>query len=225
MKKRGEQVISTPNNEKITRTFMKDEAHQKLRSWIISGKLGPGTKLRDKELSEMLGISRTPVREALLMLESDGLIETKANRWTIVTAIDLDKAEENYSIVWTLEALAMKLAFPNFSVSDIDEMKALNEQFKILVHNGEEASALEMDNAFHNKIIQLSKNEELRKLLVSVKLKIQRIESHYFSQKEFLKTSYDEHCEIIQSIINKDVKRAEDAIVSNWKKSLARLRE
>jgi len=225
VKKRGEQVISTPNNEKITRTFMKDEAHQKLRSWIISGKLGPGTKLRDKELSEMLGISRTPVREALLMLESDGLIETKANRWTIVTAIDLDKAEENYSIVWTLEALAMKLAFPNFSVSDIDEMKALNEQFKILVHNGEEASALEMDNAFHNKIIQLSKNEELRKLLVSVKLKIQRIESHYFSQKEFLKTSYDEHCEIIQSIINKDVKRAEDAIVSNWKKSLARLRE
>ncbi len=218
-------MISTPNNEKITRTFMKDEAHQKLRSWIISGKLGPGTKLRDKELSEMLGISRTPVREALLMLESDGLIETKANRWTIVTAIDLDKAEENYSIVWTLEALAMKLAFPNFSVSDIDEMKALNEQFKILVHNGEEASALEMDNAFHNKIIQLSKNEELRKLLVSVKLKIQRIESHYFSQKEFLKTSYDEHCEIIQSIINKDVKRAEDAIVSNWKKSLARLRE
>lgn len=213
------------NDAKIRRTFMKDEAYQKLRLWIVSGEMAPGTKLRDQELSEKLGISRTPIREALLMLENDGLVETKANRWTIVSEIDLNKAEENYVIVWTLEGLAIRLGLPHFTDTDIEELELLNEQLQKLVDNGNNDSALEVDNAFHDKIIRMSKSEELRKLLINVKLKIQRIEAYYFAQKQFLHTSYEEHQIIIQAIRDCNEVRAEQALTANWKKSLDRLRE
>lgn len=98
--------------QKLKRTFMKDEVYNRLREWIITGELEPGAKLRDQDLSETLGISRTPIREALLRLENDGLVVTKANRWTLVAPIDLEEAESIYSIVWTLESLAMEQALP-----------------------------------------------------------------------------------------------------------------
>lgn len=218
-------MTSGKNEMKIKRTFMKDEAYQKLRKWIISGELAPGTKLRDKELSETMGISRTPIREALLMLENDGLVETKANRWTLVSFIDLNKAEETYAIVWTLECLAMELAFESFTDADIKELEKLNENLNALIKNEDRTSALEADNAFHDKIIRMSKNEELQKLLVNLKLKIQRIESHYFDQKEFMQTSYMEHNQIINFIRKKELKSAEETLKANWKNSLNRLRE
>src|SRR5699024_618422 len=115
---------------------MKDEAYHKIRSWIISGNLKSGTRLRDQELSEMLGISRTPIREALLMLENEGFVETKANRWTIVSSIDLDKAKENYILVWNLECLALNLAFEKFTEKDINELKNINEELNNLLTNG-----------------------------------------------------------------------------------------
>lgn len=76
---------------------MRDEVYRTLRNWIITGKLKPETKLKDKDLSETLGISRTPIREALLRLEDDGLVITKANRWTLVAPIELKEAENLYS--------------------------------------------------------------------------------------------------------------------------------
>ena len=73
--------------KKISRTFVKDEAYNLLAQRIINGELKPCERLRVQELSDDLGISRTPVREALLQLESEGLVMTKANRWTIVSPI------------------------------------------------------------------------------------------------------------------------------------------
>jgi len=217
--------IINRSETKIKRTFMKDEAYEVIRKWIISGDLAPGEKLRDKELSATLGLSRTPIREALLMLENDGLVETKANRWTLVAPIDLSKAEETYVIVSTLECLALRLAINSFTDADVQELEKLNENLNDLIDNGDRISALEADNAFHNKMIRMAKNEELQKLLVNLKLKIQRIESHYFSQKEFLQTAYIEHNQIIEAIRNKDLKEAEEALKANWNNSLDRLRQ
>ena len=88
---------------KIQRTFVRQEAYAKLRDWILEGTLAPGAQLRDKELAEQLGVSRTPIREALLRLEGEGLVKTKPNCSTLVTPIDFQHAFHLYSIVWTLE--------------------------------------------------------------------------------------------------------------------------
>ena len=151
---------------------MKDEVYNKLRNWIVTGELEPGTKLRDLDLSEQLGISRTPIREALLMLENDGLVITKANRWTLVAPIDIKEATNIYSIVSALECLAIEQAFPHISAQDIEELEQLNEDFKKTSHTGDIFAALQADNEFHNKIIQLSNNLELPKLLSGLKVRI-----------------------------------------------------
>lgn len=72
---------------KIQRTFVRQEAYVKLRNWILDGTLSPGAQLRDKELAEQLGVSRTPIREALLRLEDEGLVKTKPNRSTLVCSL------------------------------------------------------------------------------------------------------------------------------------------
>lgn len=217
---------TTPmNNTKLKRTFMKDEVYNKLRKWIITGELEPGRKLRDQELSDTLGISRTPIREALLRLENDGLVVTKANRWTLVSSIDLDEAESVYSIVWTLESLAMEQAFPHITTEDIKVLERLNEQLHQVMKSGDQLDKIHADNMFHDKILQLSKNTELPKLLPSLKVKIQRMEMHYFSKIEDEATSYMEHQQIIKAIKNKDINEAVVAIKANWENSLQRMRE
>src|SRR5689334_15799597 len=97
--------------EKIQRTFVREEAYRTLRNWILDGTLAPGVQIRDREIAEQLGVSRTPIREALLRLEDEGLVQTKPNRATRVTTIDFHNAFHLYSIVWTLEQLALTQAF------------------------------------------------------------------------------------------------------------------
>lgn len=179
---------------------MRDEVYRTLRNWIITGKLKPETKLKDKDLSETLGISRTPIREALLRLEDDGLVITKANRWTLVAPIELKEAENLYSIVWTLEKLALQQALPRMDDAVIQELKQLNENLLQTMKDGDKMAVLEADNAFHHHIILLADNAELHKLLVSLKVKIQRLEIRYFSESGALNRSYNEHSDIIHAL-------------------------
>lgn len=218
-------MTSSKKDTQLKRTFMKDEAYNELQKWIITGKLKPGTKLRDQDLSDTLGISRTPIREALLRLENDGLVVTKANRWTLVSPIDLEEAENIYSIVWTLEALAMKQAFPHFTLKDIDELERYNENLNKVMKTGNQIAKLQADNEFHNKILQLSHNLELPKLLSSLKLRIKRIEIHYFNEVDRMNASYEEHQKIIDLLRKKDMELAIEAIKSNWKNSLKSIQQ
>ncbi|BBA75108.1 Fatty acid metabolism regulator protein [Bacillus velezensis] len=207
----------------LKRTFMKVEAYQFLREWIITGKLEPGERLRNQDLSETLGISRTPVREALLQLENEGLVITKANRWTVVAPIDLENAKEVYSVVWSLECLAFEQALSRFTQDHIDEMEKLNKQMNAIMEMDDKVKALELDNAFHQKIIEVSNNTELQKLLQGQKTKIQRIEIRYFSQNHAMNASCSEHNQILDAIKNKDLKQGLNAIRSNWENSLTRI--
>ncbi|MBY8912047.1 GntR family transcriptional regulator [Bacillus sp. YC2] len=218
--------MNNPKKEPVLkRTIMRDEVYHTLRNWIISGKLKPETKLKDKELSETLGISRTPIREALLRLEDDGLVITKANRWTLVAPIELKEAENIYSIVWTLERLALEKALPHMTAAVIQELKQLNENLLQTLKEGDKLAILEADNAFHHHIILQAGNPELHKLLVSLKVKIQRMEIRYFSEDDALTRSYNEHSNIISVIEKQDADAALEAIEANWKNSLKRLQE
>ena len=103
--------------------YRMDEVYAALLEWIVDGTLGPGERVRDKELAEALGVSRTPVREALQRLEDAGLVETSASRWTRVASLDVAQAEQVYPVVWSLEALAVELAGRDLSDEDLCEME------------------------------------------------------------------------------------------------------
>src|SRR5699024_1770623 len=192
---------SMKNSEfKIKRKSMRDEAYSVLQEWIISGVFEPNRKLKDSELSEMLGISRTPIREALLKLEDEGLIQTKANQWTMVAPISLEQAEHIYPIVETLECLAIEQGKANINDGVVSHLKEINEQFKDDLVKGRKEEAFQSDMKFHNMIINLAQNEELARILKNLKLKIKRIEVYYFEGQESEIASYHEHINIIESI-------------------------
>src|SRR5579864_6169744 len=93
----------------VTRVCLRDAAYVRLRDWIIDGTLAPNEPLRDEALAEALGMSRTPVREALQRLEDDGLVVTTATRRSYVSPVTLAQAREVFPIVATLERLAVRL--------------------------------------------------------------------------------------------------------------------
>lgn len=209
--------------EKLQRTFVREEAYVILRDWIIEGKLEAGQKLRDKELAEQLGVSRTPIREALLRLEDEGLVVTKANRSTTVSPIDFRHAIDLYSIVAALEQLALQQSFEKIDNDHLEVMAKANESLLTALKANDRLAAVEADHAFHAVYIELSENNELHNIITGVKQKLKRLDIHYFKKCKNARLSYDEHLKIIKSLKNKDLPSALHALESNWKGSLSRL--
>ncbi|WP_169737919.1 GntR family transcriptional regulator [Alkalihalobacterium bogoriense] len=209
----------------IKRTFLREEAYNILLEWIIVGKLSAGDKVRDVELSEELGISRTPIREALLRLEEEGFVVTKPNRSTTIAPIDLEQLTSTYSIVWTLEALALEEASPHFTSQTIVELTNINEKIVVESPTLQQLDVVQLDNAFHDVIITLSKNDELQKILHHLKAKIRRAEFYYFQKEESVQSSYKEHRLVIKHLEQKDWEKAKEALMNNWKYSLMKMKQ
>ncbi len=207
---------------KIQRTFVREEAYLKLRDWILNGTLAPGTQLRDKELALQLGVSRTPIREALLRLEDEGLVQTKPNRSTSVSTIDFHNAFHLYSIVWTLEQLALSQAFGSITDEHIQTMIEANERFLQKMKARDRSSALDADSDFHSVFIKLSQNQELEKIISEIKHKLKRLDLYYFEKVKNAALSYEEHKQIIEALKQKDLAQALNAVENNWKSSFNR---
>lgn len=210
--------------EKIQRTFVRQEAYLKIHNWILDGTLAPGAQIRDKELAEQLGVSRTPIREALLRLEDEGLVETKPNCSTLVSAIDLPSAFHLYSIVWTLEKLALTQAFESITNVHIQSMTEANERFLQKMKSRDRIEALDADYDFHSVYVKLSENKELEKVISELKKKLRRLDLYYFDKIKDAALSYEEHNQIIKALQKKDLSLALNAIEDNWKNSFSRFK-
>ena len=213
-----------PQIKILNRTFIRDDVYQSLREWIVGGELEPGEKLKDKELAAQLGVSRTPVREALRKLENEGLVETSANRWTRVTAITVQDAERIYPIIQKLEELALALAFPKMSAQHIQRMQKVNGKRKAELNSNNTQAATVADVAFHQIFIDAADNPELSTILGQLKTKYQRIDLAYFSDAKSLLASFEEHQKLITALKAKDFESACQTLASNWLASIKRLR-
>lgn len=210
--------------EKIQRTFVRQEAYLKIRNWILDGTFAPGMQLRDKQLAEELGVSRTPIREALLRLEDEGLVTTKPNRSTHVSTIDFHSAFHLYSIVWTLERLALSQAFGSITDLHIQTMMEANERFLEKMQVRDRLGALDADNDFHSVYVKLSQNKELEKVISEIKQKLKRLDLYYFDKIKDAALSYEEHGQIIEALKQKDLSLALGAVENNWKSSFSRFK-
>lgn len=203
-------------NKKIKRKFIKDEAYDIISELIVSGQFEPQKRIKIDELSEQLGISRTPVREAILQLENEGLIISKPNKWTIVAPININETLNIYPIISTLESLALRLAFDKIDDTFIKSLILLNKEIKDACDHGNQVEILEKDNIFHESIIKLSGNTEIQPILVSLKKKVQRVEIFFFSESKYKYNSYYEHNKIIENLENKNLDGAIEALDRNW---------
>src|SRR5262249_47892158 len=129
------------------RVLLRDEAYARLRDAILDGTLEAGEQLRDAELSAWLGISRTPIREALARLEACGLVQSAPNRSTRVAPLDRRDAQDAFQVVAALHALAATLGVPHVSGGELEAMRAANERFARALAGGDVDAALAADDA------------------------------------------------------------------------------
>src|SRR5215831_302846 len=151
--------------QKFKRPLAREEVYTTLQSWIVEGVYQPGETIRDQDLADALGVSRTPVREALQRLQDEGFVETATNRWTRVATLDLDEVRHLYPIIWTLEMLAMSLAQHQFTTHDLESMHKANDQLREALTNKYAIAASKADYDFHQAFINKSDNPDLLRIL------------------------------------------------------------
>lgn len=210
--------MTTQKANKIKRTFVKDEAYNILHDKIISGELTPYTQLKISELSKELGISRTPVREAILKLENEDLIISKANQWTMVAPIKVERLKDIYPLVLELESYALRENFDHVTDEFIDELEKINKQIKMEHMNENITRVIELDDDFHDLIIGLSPNKEIKPIIDRLKKRVKRFEIGFYQAKDVHKapSTYDEHLILIENLRKRDLDKSLDALRKNW---------
>ena len=208
----------------LNRTFIRDDVYASLREWIVAGQLEPGETLKDKDLSALLGVSRTPVREALRKLEDEGLVETAANRWTKVAPVTLQNAEHIYPIIQSLETLALTLAFSHLTEEHLLDMQKANDDLEAALKSGDAHAAVGADTALHQVFIGAAENPELESLLEGLKTKYKRTELAYFGDARLLEASHGEHQALLAALEKGQLEAARECLIHNWQASVQRLR-
>jgi DNA-binding GntR family transcriptional regulator len=209
---------------KLSRTLAREDAYAKLRDWIIAGTLSPGEALHDQTIAAALGVSRTPVREALRRLEDEGFVETALNRWTRVAPLDLDKAAEDYAVVEALELLALELAFAHLTPDEVITLSDANRTMRRAAQRHDPAAAVIADERFHHLWVSKAQNGTLAAVLAHLKAKLRRFELAYFDAASRGQESFREHAEIIKALKRRSLPAARTALRRNWRGSFARLR-
>jgi DNA-binding GntR family transcriptional regulator len=199
------------------------EVCARLREWIIEGALQPGEVIRDQSLAEQLGVSRTPVREALLCLEAEGLVETARNRWTKVTPISVETAQEIYPMIQTLEELALRVQAKSLGPELASGLGRANRKLAEAICREAGSAAVDADAEFHRLIVAGTGNSELIAVTGALAQKLRRIELAYFARSSAALASVGEHDEVIAAVENRNLKKAVIALSGNWRNSLSRL--
>ena len=163
-----------PQTNLLSRTFIRDDVYVSLRDWIVSGELEPGEKLKDKELAAHLGVSRTPIREALRKLESLGLVVRGARRRMVVSAPSPHIASDamlqaivlhgiSYREIWqmhmALEPMAAGLAAEKIETSMLSEIEANLQHTEDVLKDPD--ALVEADIEFHDLVARASGNHAL----------------------------------------------------------------
>ena len=163
------------------RMLLRDDVYARLRDAIVDGTLEPGETLRDQELSTWLGVSRTPVREALLRLQQAGLVATVPGRSTVVTSIDARATAHAMSVVASMHRLAVLEAVDTMTRTDIRAMRAANKRFAAALRTGDVDAALEADDELHDVPVRAAGNTAIVTVLDQLTPLLRRAERLRFA--------------------------------------------
>lgn len=204
------------NYKKPGRVSAKSLVLNQLQDWIIEGVLRPDEKINDGELAEALGVSRTPVREALQILELSGLVEMVPGQKTKIAPIKLDDVSIIYETIAGLHSIIGKQALQKVTDADIKLLSEINDAFQQSIHEKDSKKALELDIRFHNTITSIAKNRYIEPFLENMQLHILRLEYLFFQNFVPASQSIKEHHSIIQALQKQDEKRMEQMMSQNW---------
>jgi len=203
---------------KDERKFLRDLVYEKLQQSLLEEKFNPGDKITEKEITEELGVSRTPVREALYRLTATGLIKIIPHKGFIVSRWTVRELKDVIAVRMVLEKLAIKLAVENIFPEEIEELKDLIIKIEKAVKDKNIPKSSNLNTLFHDKIILASRNKELFEIMKPLKNKIFGFRIIALSAPKRLKDSLKEHHMMLDALINKDSDLAQTLIQEHIKR-------
>lgn len=187
---------------------LRDVVFNNIRDAITSGELKPGERLLEKQLSEKIGVSRTPIREALRKLEIEGFVEMIPRKGAMVAVISQKDIEDVLDIRACLEALAARLACHNMTDEKIANLEKAKNDFENAAagHNVDEMA--KADTAFHDLLFDSSHNHRLVQLIYNLREQIHRFRMVYLNDKKYIRDIIKEHNKLMDAIRLKDCDKA-----------------
>jgi DNA-binding GntR family transcriptional regulator len=185
-----------------------------IRAAIVNGQIPPGTRIMEPELAERFGISRTPIREAIRQLESEGLISVIPRRGAIVASISPQDIANFYELKMILEGHAARLAAKNLTENDLTKMETVNRQIEAASAKKNLSRVLDLHNEFHEIFLRACGNDILHAIVQNLVKQFQRFRLIPVMPGK-IKGSVRQHVEIIEAFRRKDAARAEKLVRKN----------
>lgn len=187
---------------------LNQRVHDQLVQQLCSGQIPMGATLDERDISTRLGVSRTPLREAIAQLEREGLVERIPYRGVIVKQWTPRQVEDLYLVRQALEVLAIQLAIPKLSNEDIDVIRTMLDRAEAARLAGDLDAYGEADAAFHRFIIEKTGNETLIQTLARLALQIKMIRSIANRDPIVVEHTSDERTRILAALEARDIEAA-----------------
>lgn len=187
---------------------LRDVVFNTLRKAILRGELKPGERLMEIQLANKLGVSRTPIREAIRKLELEGLVLMIPRKGAEVAQITEKNMQDVLEVRKALEELSVQLACERITPEQVEEMKMAAEDFRKVLKSGDVTKIAEADVKFHDIIFAATNNQRLVTLLNNLREQMYRFRVEYLKQKECYPQLLEEHEKLIALISGGNVEEA-----------------
>jgi len=192
---------------KLERQRLHDTVVGHLRNFIVEGVLQSGTKLNERELCETLGISRTPLREALKVLAAEGLIDISPNRGATVASLSATEIRDVFELMSGLEAFSGELACERITAVELAEIKALHYAMLACRAQDDLSGYYNYNRQIHDRINEAARNTALRQTYLAVNRRLQALRFRSNFQKVKWDSAIRDHDEMLVALEARDGKR------------------
>lgn len=188
---------------------LRDIVFETLRTAILEGNLKPGQRVMEVQLAEKLGVSRTPVREAIRKLELEGLLVMIPRKGAYVADVSIKDVLNVLEVRASLEGLAASLAAERITEEEVETLKEKAEEFEQMNRENDREGMIQKDTEFHSILLSASRNNKLLSIVEGLSDQVQRFRVVYFTEYADAKNIMEEHRQILKAISERDGEAAE----------------
>ncbi len=179
---------------------LRDIVYEEVKHQILTGQITPGTRMMEVELADSMGVSRTPVREAMRKLENDGLVIIEPRHGAYVSDISVKDMLDTLVVREDLEGLAAYLATQNTSDEQIEKLEMITKGYSDAIASGDTEGMIRYDEAFHKQVVEMSENKTLIQLFETIHELALRFRYLYYDDFTRYENMPVEHRKIIDAI-------------------------
>jgi DNA-binding GntR family transcriptional regulator len=204
---------------------LRQQVYDRIRRAILNGQFAPGERLSPTRIAQDLRVSTMPVREAIRLLEDEGLVETSARRWTRVVTVTAAEVEEAYPLIGLLEGFAVAEGTRKITAAYLTRLRKANGALTSAEQDGDAVACVKADEQFHSTLLEGCRNQTLIETVEHLKNRTRLCESTFFRHTSGPRRSTDQHAQIIAALEQGDRRLAGSLVRANWASGLHALRE